>query len=125
MRVGFVGCVVFGFVLLAGCGKSEPHSTAATSATASTQPFANAAISEIGKQRWARTCAMCHVRGEGGAPKIGDTAAWSTRLAQGEDVVLEHTINGFNNMPPLGYCMDCEREDLRAYIHFMASGGGA
>ena len=68
---------------------------------------------------------MCHVRGEGGAPKIGDAAAWAPRLAQGEAVILEHTINGFNNMPPLGYCMDCEREDLRAYINFMASGGGS
>lgn len=125
MRVGFVGCVVFGCALLAGCGKSEPQSAATTSANVSAQPFGNASISEIGKQRWAHTCAMCHVRGEGGAPKIGDTAAWSTRLAQGEDVVLEHAINGFNNMPPLGYCQDCEREDLRAYTHFMASGGGA
>lgn len=82
-------------------------------------------MSSVGQQRWARTCAMCHVRGEGGAPKIGDTGAWSTRLAQGEAVVLEHTVNGFGNMPPLGYCMDCEREDLRTYIAFMAYGGGA
>lgn len=124
MRLRFVGCVVFGVALLAGCGKNESQS-AATSAAASSQPFANATISEIGKRRWARTCAMCHVRGEGGAPKIGDTAAWTTRLAQGEDAVLQHAIDGFGNMPPLGYCMDCEREDLRAYIHFMASGGGA
>jgi cytochrome c5 len=123
MRSRFAG-LLFVFALLVGCGKSEPQG-AATSAAASSQPFANASISEIGKQRWARTCAMCHVRGEGGAPKIGDTAAWTTRLAQGEDVVLQHAIDGFNNMPPLGYCMDCEREDLRAYIHFMASGGGA
>jgi cytochrome c5 len=122
MRLRFAG-LLFGFALLAGCGKNEPHNAVAT--TASTQPFANASISEIGKQRWARTCAMCHVRGEGGAPKTGDTAAWAPRLAQGEDVVLQHAVEGFNNMPPLGYCMDCEREDLRAYIHFMAGGGGA
>jgi cytochrome c5 len=122
MRLRFAGLFI-GFALLAGCGKSEAPGAAPSAAAA--QPFANAAISEIGKQRWARTCAMCHVRGEGGAPKIGDTAAWTTRLAQGEDVVLQHAIDGFNNMPPLGYCMDCEREDLRAYIHFMASGGGA
>jgi cytochrome c5 len=124
MQLRFAG-LLFGFALLAGCGKNEPPNAATTSATASTQPFANASMSEIGKQRWARTCAMCHVRGEGGAPKIGDAAAWTPRLAQGEDVVLQHTIDGFNNMPPLGYCMDCEREDLRTYIHFMASGGGA
>ena len=66
-----------------GCGKSEPPPRQPST---STQSFANAAISELGKQRWARTCAMCHVRGEGGAPKIGDAAAWRPRLAQGEDV---------------------------------------
>ena len=40
-------------------------------------------------------------------------------------MLLDHTVNGFNNMPPLGYCMDCECDDLRAYIRFMATGGGA
>jgi len=113
-------CILFTGLAL-GCGNSSaPADTGSTS-----QPFADAAISDLGKERWARTCALCHVGGEGGAPKIGDHAAWSPRLAQGEDIVLTHTIEGFNNMPPLGYCMDCEREDLRAYIHFMANGGGA
>ncbi len=125
MRVGFLGCVVVSCMLLIGCSKNESQGTDPAPSSNPSPPFANASISQIGKQRWARTCAMCHVRGEGGAPKTGDVAAWTTRLAQGEDVVLEHTIDGFGNMPPLGYCMDCEREDLRAYIHFMASGGGA
>lgn len=102
---------------LYGCGNSTAPPDK------SPGPFADAAITELGKQRWARTCALCHVGGQGGAPVVGDSAAWSARLAQGEDVVLEHTILGFNNMPPLGYCMDCEREDLRAYIHFMANAG--
>jgi cytochrome c5 len=97
----------------------------ATACSKAPEPFANAQITELGKQRWARTCAMCHVRGEGGAPRIGDRDAWSPRLAQGEEMLLEHTIDGFNNMPPLGYCMDCERDDLRAYIAFMSAGAGA
>jgi cytochrome c5 len=88
------------------------------------QPFEDAAITDLGKARWARTCALCHVNGEGGAPRFGDRDAWAPRLAQGEDVLLDHTINGYNNMPPLGYCMDCEREDLRAYIRFMTAGAG-
>jgi cytochrome c5 len=104
---------------LTGCHRDQPATPAAP------LPFADAKITDLGKDRWSRTCAMCHVRGEGGAPKIGDTAEWNKRFAQGEAVVLEHAIDGFGNMPPLGYCMDCEREDLRAYIRFMATGGGA
>jgi len=121
MRIRVFGLITFLCAALVGCGDRDSKTAAAPLA----QPFADAKISSLGQQRWARTCAMCHVRGEGGAPKIGDTVAWSTRLAQGEAVLLDHTVNGFGNMPPLGYCMDCEREDLRAYIAFMANGGGA
>ena len=69
--------------------------------------------------QWARSCALCHVNGEGGAPVAGDREAWQPRMAQGEDVLLTHTLEGFNSMPPLGYCMDCEEEDFRALIRFM------
>lgn len=68
---------------------------------------------------WSRSCGLCHARGEGGAPVLGDLAAWAPRIAQGEDVLLQHTIEGLNNMPPLGYCMSCESEDLLWMIRFM------
>jgi cytochrome c5 len=106
-------CVALLVVMLTGCGDNDSQSTASS--------FADARMSDQGQQRWARTCALCHVRGEGGAPKVGDGDAWTPRLAQGEAVLLEHTVNGFGNMPPLGYCMDCERDDLRAAIAFMAN----
>jgi cytochrome c5 len=107
--------VLFIAVGLTACSKPTEHK----------QPFADTTISDLGKARWARTCALCHVNGEGGAPRFGDRAAWAPRLEQGEDVLLDHTINGFNNMPPLGYCMDCERADFRADIRYMSTGGGA
>jgi cytochrome c5 len=104
-------------LLLCGCGNSKTPPAGAAA-------LGDIAMTDLRKQRWARTCALCHVGGQGGAPVAGDQAAWSARLAQGDDVVLEHTIQGFNNMPPLGYCMDCERDDLRAYIRFMAGSTG-
>lgn len=71
-------------------------------------------------RKWSRSCALCHVDGNAGAPRIGHAAEWQPRLAQGRDVLLQHTIEGFNKMPPLGYCMSCDAEDFRALIDFMA-----
>ena len=72
--------------------------------------------------KWTRSCALCHVNGEGGAPRVGVVEEWQPRLAQGREVLLTHTIEGFNSMPPLGYCMACERDDFDALIDFMAEG---
>ena len=69
--------------------------------------------------QWSRNCALCHIRGEGGAPVLGDREAWAERRGKGEDVLLQNTVAGLNNMPPLGYCMDCEAEDFLALIRFM------
>ena len=73
--------------------------------------------------KWSRSCALCHVNGEAGAPRVGHPEEWQPRLAQGKDVLISHTIEGFNDMPSLGYCMSCEREDFEAMIDFMSGGG--
>lgn len=69
---------------------------------------------------WARTCALCHAGGEGGAPRIGVAQEWAPRLSKGKKLLLSHTIEGFNDMPPLGYCMSCSKEEFSALIDFMA-----
>ncbi|MCZ6640146.1 MAG: c-type cytochrome [Gammaproteobacteria bacterium] len=98
--------------VLHGCGQTaDPQSSAYTTPAGST-PI----------EKWSRSCSLCHVNGIGGAPRVGDTEDWAPRLAQGDEVLLTHTIEGFNNMPPLGYCMDCERPDFVALIKFMSSG---
>lgn len=71
-------------------------------------------------ERWARSCALCHINGEGGAPRMGDKQAWEPRLAKGEIELYLHTLEGFNRMPPLGYCMDCQGGDFAAMIKLMS-----
>ena len=73
--------------------------------------------------KWQRSCALCHVAGEGGAPKMGNSVAWDSRLSQGMEMLLHNTIVGLNRMPPLGYCMDCSEEDFAAMIRLMAGEG--
>jgi cytochrome c5 len=70
--------------------------------------------------KWARSCALCHVTGEAGAPVVGDTAEWQLRLQKGEEAILNNVLHGVNSMPPLGYCMACEVSDFRAMIIYMA-----
>ena len=71
-------------------------------------------------QKWARSCAMCHVNGEGGAPTVGNSTDWQARIAKGQTALLSHTLQGFKRMPPLGYCMDCSNTDFAILIEFMS-----
>ena len=113
------------FLTACGCSEQPAVEPPAEQPTAEIQhPFANADINPAVMGKWSRSCALCHVTGEGGAPVMGDVAEWQARLAQGEETLLTHTIEGFNNMPPLGYCMACERDDLRALIKLMAGEAG-
>jgi cytochrome c5 len=107
---------------------SESAKTGPQSAIA-TEAIPDSGISEVASmdiasvddvmKKWARSCALCHVTGEGGAPRSGFAEDWNPRLVNGKSILLTHTIEGYNNMPPLGYCMACEEEDFIALIDFM------
>ena len=107
---------------LAGCAEPPADRAPEEAASSAPVPFADAAITEDVMGLWSRSCVLCHVHGEANAPRVGDAEAWAPRLAQGEDALLARTVEGYNDMPPLGYCMACEREDFRALIRFMATG---
>ena len=80
-------------------------------------------ISEEVLGKWNRSCALCHINGEAGAPIIGDSASWSERILKGEDALVRSVLEGLNSMPPLGYCMACELEDFRSMVNFMVGSG--
>jgi cytochrome c5 len=103
--------------------KTEPQSVIATEAIpeSGASEIASMAIAPVDDvmKKWARSCALCHVTGEGGAPRSGFAEDWNPRLVNGKSKLLTHTIEGYNNMPPLGYCMSCEEEDFIALIDYM------
>lgn len=121
----FLPCGLLLVVMMAGCSDNKQQSEQSESTRVSETNATNVAdaantADALVMQRWASSCALCHVNGVAGAPKTGDTDAWSSRMAQGKSVLLEHTVKGFNQMPPLGYCMSCESDDFIAMIEFMA-----
>ncbi|MBQ4834193.1 cytochrome c5 family protein [Pseudoalteromonas sp. MMG010] len=72
-----------------------------------------------GQQVYQSTCFACHGTGALGAPKSADD--WAPRIAKGKDVLLQHALNGFNQMPAKGTCMDCSEDEISAAIDFMTS----
>ncbi|MEO8113441.1 MAG: c-type cytochrome [Phenylobacterium sp.] len=69
---------------------------------------------------YAGACRACHLNPQSGAPVVGDAKAWSHRWAQGEDVLLDHVIQGYRGMPASGQCAACTPDDLKALIRFLA-----
>ena len=109
-------CITGLLMLLLGCEETTaplPNDTAAPTPI----PTAQTTL-----ELWQRSCALCHVDGNAGAPRIGNQTEWGSRLAKGPDVLLQNTLEGINQMPPLGYCMACERADFKALIDFMTEG---
>ena len=70
----------------------------------------------------AKHCNACHGSGLLGAPKNGDTAAWTERADHqgGLDGILAKAITGINAMPPKGTCMTCTDEELKGAIEKMS-----
>lgn len=70
-------------------------------------------------------CIKCHQTGEGGAPKIGDRAAWVPRVKQGLDVVVRSAIKGHGGMPARGGQADLTDAEMRSAVLYMFSEGSA
>jgi cytochrome c5 len=86
--------------------------TAAPAQAASSGPRAAGEV-------YSSACAACHDTGAAGAPKKGDTGAWSSRIDKGLDTLVSHAINGFNAMPAKGGCSSCSDEEIKVAVELM------
>ncbi|MGB0219820.1 MAG: c-type cytochrome [Sinimarinibacterium flocculans] len=115
MHSALSALVCAGTALLAACDSAPPPPAAPPAATAAAP--ADPAVVRL----YSQTCRGCHdPMARTGAPATGDREAWAPRLAQGMDVLVEHTIGGYRGMPPMGACMDCSEEDFAALIRYMS-----
>jgi len=76
---------------------------------------------KAGKAVFDQTCKFCHGVGRMGAPKIGDKAAWSERIAQGGTKLTDHAFLGYRTMPPRGNCDTCSDQDIINAVAYMVS----
>ena len=78
-----------------------------------------------GEQIVQAQCAHCHQTGVGGAPRIGDRAAWIPRATRGYDVVVRSAIKGHGGMPARGGMADLTDAELRNAVTYMFNMGAA
>jgi cytochrome c5 len=117
----------FGEVAVAGQDNSalaiEP--TAVPVAGGAPAAATAAAAPTDGKSVFDVACAACHGTGIAGAPRIGDSAAWAPRIAQGMATLEKHAIEGFQGaagfMPAKGGRTDLSDEAVRAAVEHMTA----
>ncbi|MGI9234572.1 MAG: c-type cytochrome, partial [Woeseiaceae bacterium] len=102
----------------------EEHAEPAHSVTATPEPEPVAAALS-GPQVYNAACIACHATGVGGAPIVGDAAAWQPRLAQGMETVTKHAIEGYTGsvgyMPAKGGRTDLSDAEISEAVDYMVA----
>lgn len=77
----------------------------------------------VGEQVYRNTCSICHRLGVRGAPRLGDKEDWLLRLAQGNETLYRHAINGYmgskGSMPSRGSNARLSDDELKAAVDYM------
>jgi cytochrome c5 len=82
-------------------------------------------VLQNGQAVYTAVCAACHATGAAGAPKVGDAGAWSARIAQGYDTLVQHAINGIRAMPAKGGNPDLDDVEVARALVYMTNQSGA
>jgi cytochrome c5 len=74
---------------------------------------------------YSSACVACHGAGVAGAPKTGDKAGWSPRIAQGNATLYEHAIKGYQGkagvMPAKGGNAALSDAEVKAAVDLMVA----
>ena len=90
--------------------------------TASENPVAaKTAMLDSGKGEaiYKQTCTVCHTAGVAGAPKLGDKAAWGSRISKGMEALYTSGLKGIRGMPAKGGNPSLADADVKAAIDYM------
>ncbi len=130
--------------LLSACGKESPPATESGGSTAAAPaaPTAPATPAETpavpaapagepvaaagaidGEKTYNNVCALCHAAGVAGAPMPGNKDDWAPRIAQGQDMLYKHALEGFTGqkgmMPARGGNAGLNDDEVKAAVDFM------
>lgn len=77
----------------------------------------------IGEKVYKSTCGICHKSGLNGAPRMGSRKDWEPRLAQDNEVLYGHAVNGFRgskgSMPSRGSNARLSETEVKAAVDYI------
>ncbi len=87
---------------------------------------AAAAPAEVnGKHVYENVCVACHGAGIAGAPKVGNSGLWATRIAKGLDALYASAINGVQGsagvMPAKGGNAALSNAEVKAAVDYIVA----
>lgn len=84
------------------------------------EPGANSIVGDrSGEEIYRYYCRTCHSVTSPGIPKLHSKSDWKARLAKGNEQLYDNAINGFQGMPPRGFCSDCTGDEIKAAVDYM------
>jgi cytochrome c5 len=138
---GFFLVIVLGIILLVIFATNKPlggagsESQSAQAIAARVRPVAEEGFAfkdanapkvlQSGQAVYNAVCIACHGTGAAGAPKAGDAGAWSARIAQGFDTLVQHAVQGIRAMPAKGGNPDLDNIEVARAVAYMANQAGA
>lgn len=107
-------------LLLVACEPEQKPQPAQTSAPiAVAQKVAAGADLATGQKTYEAACAACHATGVSGAPRLGDRAAWTARIAEGLPELLHAALHGEGAMPAKGGNPALTDAEVEAAVKYM------
>jgi cytochrome c5 len=77
-----------------------------------------------GEEVYKAVCGACHGAGVAGAPKHEDSGAWSARIANGLESLVNSALKGKGAMPPQGGGDYSDTEITKAVVYMANAAGG-
>jgi cytochrome c5 len=101
-------------------GQEKESKTMAAGSPGTAEQSGTGATTSVGQgeEIYKQTCSSCHATGVAGAPKTGDAQAWSSRIAKGEEQMVQNAINGIGAKPPKGGNPSLSEEEIRAAVNY-------
>ena len=118
--------VITSLALFSGCGgKSKEVATSEASSAAAATSNAATPRQEAGEKTYKGTCSICHKSGLNGAPRLDSRQDWEARIAQGNDILYDHAINGYRGskgfMPPRGSNIKLSEGEVKEAVDYMVA----